>query len=105
MRALTRRAGIKPTVTRIQPGDSLLTRIAPGERTYVAAGDLPAVTSTASSNQGRNPGGNRSRRNPRNGSGGAGRRSGGRSRSSRNAGGSGSRAHSAASFSSSRRAG
>ena len=38
VRDLTRKAGIKPTITRIQPGDELLSQIAPGERTYVAAG-------------------------------------------------------------------
>ena len=37
VRDLTRRAGIKPTITRTQPGDELLARIAPGERTYVEA--------------------------------------------------------------------
>jgi superfamily II DNA/RNA helicase len=31
---LTRRAGIKPTTTRLRPGDPLLHRLAPGERTY-----------------------------------------------------------------------
>jgi superfamily II DNA/RNA helicase len=31
---LTRRAGIKPTTTRLRPGDPLLRRLAPGERTY-----------------------------------------------------------------------
>ncbi len=36
VRDLTRKAGIKPTITRIQPGHELLSSIAPGERTYVA---------------------------------------------------------------------
>jgi superfamily II DNA/RNA helicase len=31
---LTRRAGIKPTTTRMRPGDPLVRRLAPGERTY-----------------------------------------------------------------------
>jgi superfamily II DNA/RNA helicase len=31
---LTRRAGIKPTTTRMRPGDPLARRLAPGERTY-----------------------------------------------------------------------
>jgi superfamily II DNA/RNA helicase len=42
VRDLTRKAGIRPTITRIQAGDPLLTVIAPGERTYVAVSDLPA---------------------------------------------------------------
>ncbi|MDX6302110.1 MAG: hypothetical protein QOF53_3324 [Nocardioidaceae bacterium] len=41
VRDLTRKAGIKPTITRTGPGDELLQQIAPGERTYVAARDLP----------------------------------------------------------------
>ncbi len=35
VRDLTRKAGIKPTITRIKVGDPLLAEIAPGERTYV----------------------------------------------------------------------
>ena len=35
VRTLTRKAGIKPTVTRLTAGDPLLAEIAPGERTYV----------------------------------------------------------------------
>ncbi len=31
---LTRRAGIRPTTTRMRPGDPLVRRLAPGERTY-----------------------------------------------------------------------
>ena len=47
VRDLTRRAGIKPTISRTQPGDELIARIAPGERTYVAAKDLPEAASVA----------------------------------------------------------
>jgi superfamily II DNA/RNA helicase len=70
VRDLTRRAGIKPTITRAQVGDALLTTIAPGERTFVAAVDLPEPTPTSS-----------------NGGGGRGRSGGGRSRGSSNGGG------------------
>ncbi len=41
VRDLTRKAGIKPTITRIQIGDPLLSKIAPGERTFVEASALP----------------------------------------------------------------
>jgi superfamily II DNA/RNA helicase len=34
VRDLTRKAGIKPTTTRVQPGDPILAKLAPGERTY-----------------------------------------------------------------------
>jgi superfamily II DNA/RNA helicase len=61
VRDLTRKAGIKPTITRTQPGDAVLTAIAPGERTYVAAADLPVAEKvTASAGRGRG-GRNRSR--------------------------------------------
>jgi superfamily II DNA/RNA helicase len=53
VRDLTRRAGIKPTISRTQPGDELIARIAPGERTYVEAKDLPVAASVE-------PGGGRS---------------------------------------------
>jgi len=36
VRDLTRRAAIKPTTTRLGPGDPLLTELAPGERTFTA---------------------------------------------------------------------
>jgi len=35
VRDLTRRAGIKPTTTRLRPGDPLLAQLAPGDRTFV----------------------------------------------------------------------
>jgi superfamily II DNA/RNA helicase len=122
VRDLTRKAGIKPTITRIQPGHELLTSIAPGERSYVAAADRP-TTSTASASErsgGRGGGGGgrgRGRSGGGSGTGGprrtsssSGRSSGARSSGARGAGssrtaaaGSGSRPHSAASFSSARR--
>jgi superfamily II DNA/RNA helicase len=36
VRDLARKAGIKPTTTRLRPGDALLQKLAPGERTFVA---------------------------------------------------------------------
>jgi superfamily II DNA/RNA helicase len=35
VRDLTRKAGIKPTIDRVRPGDALLSRLAPGERSFV----------------------------------------------------------------------
>jgi superfamily II DNA/RNA helicase len=35
VRSLTHRAGIKPTTTRLRPGDTLLKQLAPGERRFV----------------------------------------------------------------------
>ncbi len=118
VRDLTRKAGIKPTISRTQPGDALLTRIAPGERTYVAASELPTAEPARAG--GGNGGGGRNRRR---GGGGGGQRqaaagAGSSQRSgNRSASGSGNRRpraaaastssgthnHSAASFSSSRR--
>jgi superfamily II DNA/RNA helicase len=48
VRELTRKAGIRATTTRLRPGDSLLMRLAPGERSFVAppAHD-PTVTDTS----------------------------------------------------------
>src|SRR4029079_1886509 len=43
VRDLTRRAGIRPTITRTQPGDALLSRIAPGERIFVAPAERPVA--------------------------------------------------------------
>jgi superfamily II DNA/RNA helicase len=37
VRDLTRRAAIRPTTTRLRPGDPLLAELAPGERSYTAA--------------------------------------------------------------------
>jgi superfamily II DNA/RNA helicase len=36
VRDLTRRAGVRPTTSRTKPGDPLLARLAPGERTFAA---------------------------------------------------------------------
>ncbi|HTF51295.1 MAG TPA: DEAD/DEAH box helicase [Pseudonocardia sp.] len=42
VRDLTRRAGIKPTTSRVRPGDQLLAQLAPGERTFVQPSAAPA---------------------------------------------------------------
>ena len=124
VRDLTRRAGIKPTITRTQPGDELIARIAPGERTYVEAKDLPAVSAPETNRGGRGNGGGRDRarsgqsagaarggqtRSPRRG-GSAPSAGGAKSSSGRRSGGGGSTtvysstsSHSAAGFSGSRR--
>jgi hypothetical protein len=44
VRDLTRKAGITATVTRLRPGDPLLTQLAPGERSYTAASTTPSPT-------------------------------------------------------------
>jgi superfamily II DNA/RNA helicase len=51
VRDLTRKAGIAPTTTRLRPGDELLARLAPGERSFVKP---PIGSSTAGDD---NPGG------------------------------------------------
>ena len=58
VRDLARRAGIAPTTTRLRPGDPLLTRLAPGQRSYSKppVTDPPATGTSA---------GGRSRRNTR----------------------------------------
>ena len=48
VRELARKAGIAPTTTRLRPGHPLLTRLAPGQRSFVAPPvDHPAVTDTS----------------------------------------------------------
>ena len=117
VRDLARKAGIKPTITRVSDGHPLLTQIAPGERTFSKVTIAASAARDAGASAG---GGGRggSRNGARNGRGGAkqgvtqngsaGRRSGGKQSSG---GGSGSgrakpaarstssRPHSAASFS------
>ena len=64
VRDLTRKAGIKPTITRARPGDPLLEQLAPGERTVVAAtarpAAEPAATGALRSSSGCSPGRRRS---------------------------------------------
>jgi superfamily II DNA/RNA helicase len=121
VRDLTRRAGIKPTITRVSPGHQLLQVIAPGERTFVAPEERPTpAAGTAGGGSRRRGGSRRGRSANRSGAAGSGgRRSGGRStgkggesstsankRSGAAGGSTGTkpRAHSAAAFSSSTRA-
>ncbi len=59
VRDLTRRAGIKPTISRTRPGDALLSQIAPGERTYVAVKDLPVAEPQQSTGRGNGSGSGR----------------------------------------------
>jgi superfamily II DNA/RNA helicase len=75
VRDLTRRAGIKPTTTRVRPGDALLSRLVPGEREFVTPAPVLSTPEPA----------------PRRGSGGAdaGRRGGGRARRGSGGGGGG----------------
>jgi superfamily II DNA/RNA helicase len=47
VRDLARKAGIRPVTTRTRPGDTLLSQLAPGERTFVAPAP-PAAPSTPS---------------------------------------------------------
>jgi superfamily II DNA/RNA helicase len=57
VRDLTRKAGIKPTITRVKVGDPLLAKIAPGERAFVEPSTLPAPVES----DGRNRSGGRGR--------------------------------------------
>ncbi|HEX4977488.1 MAG TPA: DEAD/DEAH box helicase [Nocardioides sp.] len=112
VRDLTRKAGIKPTITRTTAQHPVLTQIAPGERTF---GEPVTVSRSGSSSGGGRSEGGRSgggRGRGRNGAsqgasaGGGANRSRSRSRggaSTRSSNGGGTSTHSAASFSSSRR--
>jgi superfamily II DNA/RNA helicase len=46
VRDLTKKAGIKPTTTRLAPGHPLLLELAPGERTFVEQSARPVVVAT-----------------------------------------------------------
>ncbi|MGZ4437444.1 MAG: DEAD/DEAH box helicase [Nocardioidaceae bacterium] len=87
VRDLTRKAGIKPTITRVTVGDPLLTTIAPGERTFVdPAKAAPAPPADGRSGGNGNGNGGRSRRR-----GGGGRNGGGNGGSSNGGGAGGGR--------------
>ena len=117
VRDLARKAGIKPTITRLGTGHPLLEQIAPGERRFVAASAMPeraandeARRGGRNGGSGRNAGRGRGRGRGRgNGSAastpaGGNRNRGGRGRSgAATSQASGGRPHSAASFSSNRR--
>jgi superfamily II DNA/RNA helicase len=121
VRDLTRKAGIKATITKVSDGHPLLTKIAPGERTFSAATAAAAATTAARSgngsstgsarggSRGRSAGGQGSTRSTGSrssgGQGGGGRSSGARRGKAPTTATAGSgRPHSAASFSQSRRA-
>jgi len=55
VRELTRKAGIRPTTSRVRAGDPLLSRLAPGERTFVPP--PPPVAATAPRPKPSRPGG------------------------------------------------
>jgi len=48
VRDLTRKAGIRPTTTKLSTGHPLLVELAPGERTFVAPRAVPAAATAAS---------------------------------------------------------
>ena len=85
VRDLTRKAGIRPTTTKLTTGHPLLTELAPGERTFVAPRAVPAAATSslrhrpgrsASSNPKSTGGSARSRRRPSRSSNGTGRSAG-----------------------------
>ncbi|MFP5253667.1 MAG: DEAD/DEAH box helicase [Actinomycetes bacterium] len=121
VRDLTRKAGIKPTITRTTAEHPVLTQIAPGERTFGEKVTVSRSGSGSSDGGSRSNGGGRSGGRPGGGRG-RGRSGGNASQSTPSAGGganrsrrrssgsaapsagsTGTRTHSAASFSSSRR--
>ncbi len=88
VRDLTRKAGIKPTITRVQPGHPVLTQIAPGERRELPPIEKPAVEQGSGSGRGTGRGrGNGGR--PGRGSGGGDRARDGESNRSSKGGGRG----------------
>jgi len=122
VRDLARKAGIKPTITRLSTGHPLLEQIAPGERTFVAASAMPVRAANDEDSRGGRNGGGRNSGGGRNGGAGRGRGRGNSSAASKPAGGnrtrsgrgrsgattsasSSGRPHSAASFSTSTRRG
>ena len=122
VRDLARKAGIKPTITRVSDGHPLLTQIAPGDRTFAKVTAAVAAAGSTSSNgrgsgrggsgrgdsarSGRNGGSNSNRRrNDTRGRSGTAESTGGGTSSARSGGrrtqpsGGSGRSHSAASFS------
>jgi superfamily II DNA/RNA helicase len=76
VRDLTRKAGIKPKITRLGPGDAFLAELAPGERTFRTMPPVAASQSSPARTSGRTSGGSGRT------SGGSGRTSGGSGRGS-----------------------
>jgi len=81
VRELTRRAGIRPTTSRVRVGDPLLSRLAPGDRTFVAP--PPTVAPVPSRPRTARPGGGGRSQGGRPGRAGHGRSSSGQGRNSR----------------------
>ena len=63
VRALTRRAAISPTTSRVRPGDALLSELVPGVRTFVQPAEMPHVAPITSNSP--RAGGNRPPRSGR----------------------------------------
>ncbi len=91
VRALTRRAAINPTTTRLSPGHPLLAQLAPGERSFVAPSAMPVTATEAERPRGGGSGRNRGGSGARGGNGASRGGSGGGAR-----GGSGARSTGAA---------
>jgi superfamily II DNA/RNA helicase len=67
VRDLTRRAGIAPTTTRLRPGDPLLAKLAPGERSFLAPTGTPPMGTQSTGDDGTSRGRSRAaapRRSP-----------------------------------------
>ena len=60
VRDLTRKAGIKPTTTKVNPSHPLLTELAPGERTFPGAFTVPGAAPQGGGRGGSRPAGGRS---------------------------------------------
>ncbi len=73
VRLLTRKAGIKPTLTKVTPGHGMLREIAPGDREYAAGPVVPVSSPEPTPSRG----GGGGRPGSRSGGGGGRRRSGG----------------------------
>ena len=68
VRALTKAAGIRPTITRVAPGHPAMQQVAPGDRSFVAGGYV-SEASVSSANGGGGTAGGRSRGGSRRGGG------------------------------------
>jgi superfamily II DNA/RNA helicase len=61
VRDLTRKAGIKPTTTRLAPGDKFLRELAPGERIFSTVEETAALSAPAEETTGNRQGGARNK--------------------------------------------
>ncbi|MBA2464419.1 MAG: DEAD/DEAH box helicase [Nocardioidaceae bacterium] len=89
VRDLTRKAGIKPTITRVQPGHPMLEKIAPGERVMLAP-IVPVAEETDQPRRRRSAGGGDASRSGRSGRGRLGGQSGNGGQATRGQGAGGS---------------